>query len=129
METQKHSRLGVVSLVLGATSAVSVFVTFLLVGEEMLGGIKAAPNDSMGSMGEIGFFFVMGIFGFFLVGLSMLSIVFGIAGIRAKERKRGFAVWGLALSVVMLLISVGVFRHPLMIASSMILYFLERIFG
>jgi hypothetical protein len=94
---------------LGITSVIFFFV-FLFLNE----GVAVEIPTPSGMDGIISLF-VMGIIGFFLVGLSTLGTVFGIAGIRAKERKRTFAVWGLALSAAMILIYVGSFMQPLIL--------------
>jgi hypothetical protein len=110
LEIQKHSRLGIASFVFGITSTIFFLVllcSFLLFAMEDV-ALKAAR-------GREGFLalFAMGIFYFLLVGLSMIGIGLGIAGIFAKEGKRGFALWGLALSAGMLLISFGIFMPPI----------------
>jgi MFS family permease len=109
METQKHSRLGIASFVVGITSVIcslALLCSFIL----FIGGSVASKYSG----GWEGFFvlFVVGIFCYFLMGFSMIGIGLGIAGILEKERKSIFAILGLALSALVFSITAYFFMSP-----------------
>jgi uncharacterized membrane protein len=80
--SQKHSELGIVSF------AISILTIILYMGD--LSGYDWIPNTRTGSL--------------IILGLPFLPFVLGILGFFQKKRRKEFAVTGIVLSVLIMIV-------------------------
>lgn len=99
MEKQKHSGLGIASFIV---SIVSGILTFLLV--VVAGVIEASTPGGIDeeSAGAI----VLGLLLFAFLGMLLVGLGLGIAGLFQKERKKIFAILGTVFSSVIFLCTI-----------------------
>ena len=110
MERSGQSGLGIASLALSIVSAIITFVVVVIAGvmeATTPGGIDESSASAV----------VVGLFIFACLGLNLVSIGLGIAGIIQKQRTRVCAVIGTAISsassvVVLSLMAIGSVVDP-----------------
>lgn len=96
--TRKHSGLGIASFVIGLTCAVLTLLVFGIAGYVELttpGGMQETDVAAM----------LVGLFMFFIWFCQLVGIGLGLAGCFERERRRLYAILGLAFNGGMLLFS------------------------
>jgi hypothetical protein len=98
-ETLKHSGLGVASFILSIVGIVGFFVLLIVAGvleNSIDGGVGA--DDAVA--------IVIGLLYFLIIGIALVALGFGIAGLCQKNIKKLFAILGVIFAVGLLLFAV-----------------------
>jgi hypothetical protein len=95
MEEKKHSGLGIASFITSIASGIPIFLLFAIaavIGASTPGGLD---EQSVAAV-------VVGLCLFFFVGVALVALGLGIAGLFQKERKKIFAILGTIFSAATL---------------------------
>lgn len=101
MQAQKHSGLGVASFVTSMISGLSIFVLIAIAGVMEASTPGGLDENSAAAM-------VVGLVLFLFIGLSLVALGLGIAGLMQKDRKKIFAVLGTVFSAVAMVCTVAI---------------------
>ncbi len=100
MERQGQSRLGIAALLISISTAIGLFIVFLIAGVMESNTYGGIDEESAGAI----------ILGLFIIGscfLDLLAMGLGIAGIFQKTRERITAIIGIIISSATLIITVS----------------------
>jgi len=99
MEVQKHSGLGIASFIISCVSGIAMFSIFVAAGlmQAAPGGIDERSSSAV----------VLGLGIFAFIGMTLVALGIGIAGLAQKERKKLFAVLGVVFSVTTIVCTAG----------------------
>ena len=101
MERVGQSRMGVVSLVLAIASALISFLIVLIAGVWEVSAPGGVDENSAGAV-------LLGLTLFGSLGVNLVSLGLGVAGIVQKSRKRVFAFIGTSIAAASFVITVSI---------------------
>ena len=101
MEEQKHSGLGVASFVTSLISGVVIFLLLAVAGVMEASTPGGISEDSLSAM-------VVGLILLLFLGVALVALGLGIAGLLQKNRKKIFALLGSIFSAATLLCTIGI---------------------
>ncbi len=100
MERTGQSRLGLASLGISLLSAVGLFVVFVFAGVIEASTPSGMSEESLEAM-------VIGLFMFGFIGLDLISIGLGIAGVFQKTRDRVTAIVGTVIATATVIVTMS----------------------
>ena len=100
MERTGQSRFGIASLSISIASALGLFILFLIAGIIEASSPGGMNEESIEAM-------LIGLFLFGFVGLDLVAIGLGIAGIFQKTRQRVLAVLGTVIALATEIITIS----------------------
>jgi len=101
MERSGQSRLGIASLLISIANIIVTFIVFLVAGIWESSAPGGVDENSVGAV-------ILGLFLFGCIGVDIVSIGLGLAGILQKQRIRICAVIGTSLATATLVITVAI---------------------
>ena len=101
MERTGQSRFGIASLSISIASALGLFILFIIAGIIETSSAGGMDEDSIGAL-------IIGLFLFGFVGLDLVAIGLGIAGIFQKTRQRVLAILGTIIAFATEIITISI---------------------
>ena len=101
MERTGHSRFGIASLSISIAIALGIFILFIIAGIIESSSPRGMAEESILAM-------IIGLFLVVFVGLDLVAIGLGIAGIFQKSRQRGLAVIGTVIALATEIITISI---------------------
>ncbi len=101
LERSGQSRLGIASLSISIASALGVLILLVIAGIIETSSPGGMDEESIGA-------FIIGLFLFVFLGLDLVAIGLGIAGIFQKSRKRILAVIGSVIALATEIITISI---------------------
>lgn len=99
MDQQKHSGVGISSFVISIASGILTFLLLVVAGVMQASGRMSGDKNAAT---------VIGLFLFAFLGLVLVALGLGIAGLMQKERKKIFALLGTIFSTVTLVLTLSI---------------------
>lgn len=99
VDQQKHSGVGISSFVISIASGILTFLLLVVAGVMQASGRMSGDKNAAT---------VIGLFLFAFLGLVLVALGLGIAGLMQKERKKIFALLGTIFSTVTLVLTLSI---------------------